>query len=229
MSSKVVQSSLQVLKAEKHSEERFSAFLFCSGSEARSTGMHECASLNTLASGKKSRIKSKRTQTTTKIMTTKTIKMIKNKCFFIFYFLHCSQCLCAQTYTFKSPPLNGECILKSQTKIGVFDPTPGISISSDSQIVYASGRGKVIFCKAYDVKGYLLGIKYKKYIWMYGSLDTLYLEANQNVCYRQKLGRVLCDSSIGRYYLNLQIFRNNKILSPNKTIQFIGGKVEKGD
>ena len=134
----------------------------------------------------------------------------------------------SQTYRINKPPISG---ITKVNKLAndnflVYNPIKGIDITSDSAYVYSSVNGSVLK----DFQGincYVVLIKNKDLVWAYVNLDSTFAHKGDSISLNQRIGRLQYDSGLHKYNLNLQLYKDKKLLSTEQTLKILNAKIQK--
>ncbi len=134
----------------------------------------------------------------------------------------------SQTYRINKPPISG---ITKVNKLAndnflVNNPKKGIDITSDSTYVYSSVNGRVL--RDFQVvNSYIVLIKNKDLVWAYVNLDSTFVHKGDSISLNQRIGRLQYDSGLHKYNLNLQLYKDKKLLSTEQTLKILNAKIQK--
>lgn len=131
----------------------------------------------------------------------------------------------AQTFQIFRPPINGYFEGDSLFNIAnpTLDPIDGVTLFSDSAIIYASGAGKVTGKrKAED--GWIIVVEYPEALFIYKALDTVYVQKNDSVPVNRPIGRLKFIDDDKKYEADVVVLVNGKEIRDKDLIPYLHAK-----
>ena len=131
----------------------------------------------------------------------------------------------AQTFQISRPPISGYFEGDSLFNIAnpTLDPIDGVTLFSDSAIIYASGGGKVTGRrKAND--GWIIVIEYPEALFIYKMLDTVYVQKDDSVAVNRPIGRLKFIDDDKKYEADVMVLVNGKEIRDKDLVPYLHTK-----
>lgn|GEM_PF-3041328 len=131
----------------------------------------------------------------------------------------------AQTFQVSRPPIDGYFEGDSLFNIAnpTLDPIDGVTLFSESAIIYASGAGKITGKRKAD-DGWIIVIEYPEATFIYKMLDTVYVQNADSVSVNRPIGQLKFIDDDKKYEADLMVLVNGKEIRDKDLLPYLHAK-----